>query len=536
MHLSGQVRSFTRALIKEPNQVSRVVFLFSRPLPLTLHTPPHVFSFFLCQSQRGKSFFLKLAIEHFYPTLSRTKISSVIYIGPEKISESYASQLRQATSKLGVPLHLFPGGPLTPKFQSEFNKAIYKRTTNDPNIRHVNNEIFKLKHGNSKRKSNNHNDDDDDDNDDDDDDDNDDGDDDGQTTERGTSARGNACPLSSKDQALSDECLDFFKRLTKGGYPSSNRPLSGSARHAKASSSAPSKTLGKKPKIGNFKKMKSIFSTDYVNKMGRGVMTRAAKRRMSEEATAAITPNKEITRRTKSPKSSTSRSGPAVYTIQEENDGRIGTTLPYKEMPGPGTNETATAGVERQLDPDRNEGEPISFSTHEEVGPQNGFENDEADVNAQCQFLEDSLILIDDAFCHKTSCISTDSDNKQKNAEYLNTLRFIQSLTQKFCHHYRWHLCITTQSPLSSAGTSAVSQMFRDIRTNLDGTAVFSLVLRDLQTLLSQIYSGEEYSYVKRLIQHLNHEFDENPADRRVYRPVLILGLNPSTRKTLQFR
>ena len=445
-----------------------------------------------------------------------------------------------------MPLHLFPGGPLTPKFQSEFNKAIYKRTTNDPNIRHVNNEIFKLKHGSSnKRKSNNdnHDDDDDDDDDNDDDDDDEDDDGDGQTRKHGTSARGNACrPLSSKDQALSDECLDFFKRLTKGGYPSSNRPLSGSTRHAKAasSSSAPSKTLGKKPKIGNFKKMKSIFSTDYVNKMGRGVLTRAAKRRMSEEATAAITPNKEITRRMKSRKSSTaatstSRSGPAVYTIQEESDGRIGTTLPYKEMPG--TNETtATAGVERHLDPDRNEGEPISFSTHEEVGPQNSYENDEAHVNAQCQFLEDSLILIDDAFCHKTSCISTDSDNKQKNAEYLNTLRFIQSLTQKFCHHYRWHLCITTQSPLSSAGTSAVSQMFRDIRTNLDGTAVFSLVLRDLQTLLSQIYSGEEYSYVKRLIQHLNHEFDENPADRRVYRPVLILGLNPSTKKSLQFR
>ena len=473
---------------------------------------------------------MKLAIQHFYPTLSRTPISSVIYIGPETISASYAAQLRDATSKLNVPLHLYPGGPLTLKFQSDFNKAIHKRTTNDPSIRHVNNEMFNLKNGSSNKKNN------DDDGDDNNNDNNNDDDDDGQTTDLE-----NACPQ------LSNECLDFFKNLSKGGYPSSDQSRPGSIRHAKASSSSSSRTLGKKPKIGNFKKMKDIFQTDYIRKMGRGVLTRAAaKRRFNEQVTAAATaPNKEITRKSKSSAAAstpTRKSGPAVYTIGERSsDERLGTTLPYKEMPG--TNETATAGVEPRPDrhPDQYEGEPISFSTHaeEDGGRETDFANNETPANndvQQCEFLEHSLILIDDAFCHKASCISTDSSNKEKNADYINTLRFIQSLTQKMCHHYGWHLCVTSQAPLSSAGTSAVSQMFRDIRTNIDATVVFSLVLRDLQTLLTQIYSGEQYSYVKRLIQHLSNEFDEHPADKRVYRPYIILGLNPSTKKTLQFR
>ena len=273
-----------------------------------------------------------------------------------------------------------------------------------------------------------------------------------------------------------------------------------------------------------------MFSTDYVNKMGRGVLTRAAKKRLGEEVTAAITPNKEVSRRFKSRTSpaaatSSSTSGPAVYTVED----KIESTSPYKEMM-PETNKNATAGD------DKYEGEPISFSTHgEDDGQQTSHEN-EIPVNAQCEFLKHSLILIDDAFCHKSSCISAESSNKQKNSEYLNTLRFVQALTQKLCHHFGWHCAITSQAPLSSAGTSAVAQMFRDIRTNLDGTAVFSLVLRELQTLLTQIYSGEQYTYVKRLIQHLHNEFDEHPADKRVYRPVLILGLNPSTKKALQFR
>ena len=503
------------------------------------------------QSQRGKSFFLKLAVEHFFPTLSKTPISSVIYIGPEKITESYAAQLRDATTKLGIPLYLYPGGCLTPKFQSDFESAIKKRTAEDPSVRHINNKIFGLSNNNNNNNNNDDDDDRDEDNDDDDDDDNN-GD---QTTGRdNTPPRRNACPytLSSKDHEFSDECLQFFARLTKGGYPSStssNRPRSRSTRLAKASSTPSSRKLSKKPKVGNFKNMKKIFSTDYINEMGgKGVLTRAAKKRLSGDVTAAsalTTPNKEITRKSKSrisPVTATSpgRSGPAVYTIQEEKGahGPLGSsTSPYKEII-PGASTTATAGVKRRFDNDgdKYEGGPIIFSTHEDENGQEANFEDETPINTQCEFMENSLILIDDAFCHKSSCISADSSNKQKNSDYINTLRFIQALTQKLCHHFRWHCCITSQAPLSSAGTSAVSQMFRDIRTNLDATAVFSLVLRELQTLLTQIYSGDTYLFVKRLIQHLHNEFDEHPADKRVYRPVLILGLNPSTKKALQFR
>ena len=375
--------------------------------------------------------------------------------------------------------------------------------------------------------------------DDDDDDNDDDDDDDGDNTggnKLATCRDARPLSLSSKDRAISDECLEFFERLTKGGHPSSSRSRPGSTRLAKSSSSALSRTLSKKSKMGNFKNMKKMFSTDYINKMGRGVLTRAAKKRLSEGATAAIaaeSPNKEVTRNLKShtsPVAATpsSKSGPAAYTLED----KVGSISPYKEMM-PGTSKTAATARD-----DKYEGEPISFSTHEgDPGQQTSYGEDETiSANAQCEFLENSLLLIDDAFCHKSSCISAESSNKQKNSEYLNTLRFVQALTQKWCHHYSWHLCITSQAPLSSAGTSAVAQMFRDIRTNLDGIAVFSLVLRELQTLLTQIYSGEQYTYVKRLLKHLHDEFDEHPADKRVYRPVLILGLNPSTKKALQFR
>ena len=106
--------------------------------------------------------------------------------------------------------------------------------------------MFNLKNGSSNKKNN-----DDDGDNNNNDNNNDDDDDDGQTTDLK-----NACPQ------LSNECLDFFKNLSKGGYPSSNQSRPGSIRHAKVSSSSSFRTLGKKPKIGNFKKMKDIFQTD----------------------------------------------------------------------------------------------------------------------------------------------------------------------------------------------------------------------------------------------------------------------------------
>ena len=453
---------------------------------------------------------MKMAVEHFYPTISRTKISSVIYVGPERISNSYALQLREATSKLGVPLHLFAGGPLTPKFLEDFNKAIKTRAANDPNSRHINEEVPILRNDN---------------NDDDDDDDN---DDDNDNNNGKPSVYRDACPhsLTSQQKALSNECLDFFNRLTTGARQSTRR---GSSRLAAASSSS---TLSKKPKMGNFKKMKKIFTTNYTAKMkkrtsstGRGVVTRAAARKRESAVAAAKS-------QTSSPSvmTTTRRPDPAVYTGSKIDAISTDETLPYKEMPE--TGKMATASVDRYFDEDANDGDPVSFtSTLTEDEGNLLFENEQP-----CEFLPESLILIDDAFCHKASCISSDVNAKQKNNEYVRTLNFIQSLAQKYCHHYRWHLCITSQSPLSSAGTSAVAQMFRDIRTNLDSIGLFNLIARDQQTLLQQIYSGETYNFVKQILQRLNGEFNEEPGDKRLHRPVLILGLNPSTNKALQFR
>ena len=455
---------------------------------------------------------MKMAIEHFYPAISRTKISSVIYVGPERISNSYALQLREATSKLGVPLHLFAGGPLTPKFLEDFNRAIKTRAANDPSSRHMNEEVPILSNNNNNGNDDNNDDDDDDDD----------------KMDDNPSTYTDACPnsLSSQQKALSNECLDFFTRLTQGARQSSRR---GSSRHTTASPSSSSSTLNRKPKMGNFKKMKKIFTTNYTAKMkkkpsstGRGVVTRAAARKRLSDVNAVAAAKPQT--------SSPGRPDPAIYTGAKIDAISTDETLPYKEMSE--TGKMATASVDRYFNEDASEGDPVSLTSvlSEDEGNLL-FENERP-----CEFLPESLILIDDAFCHKASCLSSDANAKQRNNEYIKTLNFIQSLTQKYCHHYQWHLCITSQSPLSSAGTSAVAQMFRDIRTNLDSIALFNLIARDQQTLLQQIYSGETYNFVKQILQSLNGEFNEEPGDKRLHRPVLILGLNPSTNKALQFR
>ena len=106
----------------------------------------------------------------------------------------------------------------------------------------------------------------------------------------------------------------------------------------------------------------------------------------------------------------------------------------------------------------------------------------------------------------------------------------------KICHHYGFHLALTTQMPLGASGSSAISQAYRQIRTNIDCYFIWPLVNRDLMTLLSQVFSGESYSFVKALVQGVENDFTEGPSDSRLHRAYVQICLSPQTNKALRFR
>ena len=109
-------------------------------------------------------------------------------------------------------------------------------------------------------------------------------------------------------------------------------------------------------------------------------------------------------------------------------------------------------------------------------------------------------------------------------------------MVTKYCHHLQLHLALTSQMPLSTAGTSAISQAYRQIRTNLDLLIVYPLVNRDNQTILSQLFGGESFSFVRDLMRNVENEFHESPSDSRLHRPYLAIGLSSQTNKALKFR
>ena len=139
---------------------------------------------------------------------------------------------------------------------------------------------------------------------------------------------------------------------------------------------------------------------------------------------------------------------------------------------------------------------------------------------------------VDDAFCFTPSCLSP----KEQNSQYLQTLKFLQSMVTKICHHYSFHIALTTQMPLSTSGSSAISQAYRQIRTNCDSVIIWPLINRDLMTLLNQIFSGESYTFVKDLFKGVENDFTEAPADSRLHRAYLQICLSPQTNKALKFR
>ena len=65
---------------------------------------------------------------------------------------------------------------------------------------------------------------------------------------------------------------------------------------------------------------------------------------------------------------------------------------------------------------------------------------------------------------------------------------------------------------------------------------MYPLVNRDNQTILSQLFGGESFSFVRDLMRSVENEFHESPDDSRLHRPYLAIGLSAQTNKALKFR
>ena len=153
-----------------------------------------------------------------------------------------------------------------------------------------------------------------------------------------------------------------------------------------------------------------------------------------------------------------------------------------------------------------------------------------------CDFEENCLLILDDHLCGSSSLKTDSASVKEQNENYQKTLRFIQQCLTIFCHHYKFHLILTSQQPLSTSGSSLTAQCLRTIRTNLDCIVILPSVLRDIRTMLQNMFSGEDYVFVKRWFFHLTQSIEETPSDPRLFRPYIVILLNPQTNKNLRFR
>ena len=142
-------------------------------------------------------------------------------------------------------------------------------------------------------------------------------------------------------------------------------------------------------------------------------------------------------------------------------------------------------------------------------------------------FLPDSLLLFDDCLVpispldhqrlpgsttHNATASSSSSSSSSSPSSTINTrnknnnnsnnaarqtqnafteaLQFFSSLALEHAHHDSLHFVVTSQSVLSSAGTSAVARCFKTLRQNIDAHIVFDQPLQDARSFFKNLVSG----------------------------------------------
>ena len=169
-------------------------------------------------------------------------------------------------------------------------------------------------------------------------------------------------------------------------------------------------------------------------------------------------------------------------------------------------------------DDDDNHPGKIHLSREDEAIVNRTIDAEEAE---SFDFLADSLLLFDDCLVpispldHQrlpgstttttttnnatapSSSSSSPSSNKNNNNAarqtqnaFTEALQFFSSLALEHAHHDSLHFVVTSQSVLSSAGTSAVARCFKTLRQNIDAHIVFDQPLQDARSFFKNLVSG----------------------------------------------
>ena len=75
------------------------------------------------------------------------------------------------------------------------------------------------------------------------------------------------------------------------------------------------------------------------------------------------------------------------------------------------------------------------------------------------------------------------------------------------------------------------------IRINTDAIVLFGLPNRETRNVLSLLYHGEAYSWVKKWYQLTTEgSFQESPESTKIHRPYVVLVLNNHAKRNMKFR
>ena len=144
-------------------------------------------------------------------------------------------------------------------------------------------------------------------------------------------------------------------------------------------------------------------------------------------------------------------------------------------------------------------------------------------------FTPNCIFFCDDLLINRLG--NGEMTNAEAQADYLNTLRMIQSLATIYCNHFHISLILTSQFALSGSGNNQISSLYRSIKANLDAFCIFPASLKSICLFLSSFTVGEDYQKMKTLFTYLlEHSLVDDPSDVRTGRAYVFISFGNTTR------
>ena len=494
----------------------------------------------------------------------------------------YQDLLNNVGKSLGIPVHWCLGGIHSKKFRENWERARNEHrrreeesnvatpvTPSDSTSTTQPNEA-QTRADNARKKPQGHNHDDEDNDEDSDDDDDDDENDDKDS---------NGAPPSHRRHRQMDECSQFIRKMlqqhknSRGNHANpSTTPTSLDyvQSHLLKKNHRASKHLNGRPKLGSLRKA-SQFLTLRDKAVGKlGFLALASQPKQQQRQPTLKAGGGAVTR-------SASRSRLWRDEEKEKDTNEERRRGGRNEPGGPTTTATATARMKlKSRYSGRRGGKRIKFNTDDNDNDKNDDDDDNhedvlaasstsiptkvsltkeheraleetiAEENAEfIPFIKDQLLLFDDCLV-PIDPLYADNNNENNNKGhaarrdqnlYTETLQFLTSLALEHAHHQLYHFAVTSQTVLSSSGSSAVARAFKTLRQNLDAHFVFYQPLQDARAFFKNLTSGEDFKNLKNLfLETVVNVAPESPIDPRLNRPYLNLNFSNSTHERMRIR